>query len=65
MEDADKKYFTLVFEGDIGKFEKNPLAMVSVFGKPIVASRGDLAEKVDELEEAIEDLTCRLERTER
>ena len=49
----DKTHFTLVFEGDIGKFERNPLRTETPFGVPIVAGRGNAFEEVDRITEIV------------
>lgn len=50
----DRKYFTLVFEGDIGKFKLNPLNTETPFGRPVAAGRGDAFEECDKLREQLE-----------
>lgn len=53
---ADEKYFTVVFEGDIGKIPGNPFKVESIWGRPVVLSRGNLADECDNLEVEIETL---------
>jgi hypothetical protein len=43
----DYNYFTLVFEGDIRRFDMNPLATETPWGVPCSVSVGDA---IDELE---------------
>lgn len=50
----NREYFTLVFEGDIGKFKKNPLNTDTPFGRPVAAGRGDAFEESDKLREQLE-----------
>lgn len=38
--DDEHKYFALVFEGDLRKFEGNPLKTVTPFGVPIACGLG-------------------------
>jgi len=45
------KAFTLVFEGDIRAFTKNPLTMETPFGVPYAVAAFDALERLDELEE--------------
>ena len=47
--ERDYQYFTLVFKGDIGKLEKNPLGTDTPWGRPVAAGRGDAFEEMDEL----------------
>jgi hypothetical protein len=51
------EYFTLVFKGNLREFKGNPLRTETPFGIPFICSIGDLAEKVDELEEKLAGLT--------
>jgi len=37
----DKKFFTLVFEGDIGQFPANPFLTETPFGRPFACGRGN------------------------
>lgn len=46
--------FTLVFEGDIRKFAKNPLMTQTEFGTPYAVGIGDAFEKQDALESLME-----------
>lgn len=46
----NREHFTLVFKGDIGKFEKNPMNTETPFGKPKAAGRGDSFEEHDRME---------------
>jgi hypothetical protein len=46
----NREHFTLVFKGDIGKFEKNPMNTETPFGKPVAAGRGDAFEEHDRTE---------------
>lgn len=43
------KAFTLVFEGDIRSFKKNPLTTETPWGIPYAVSMGDALEELDEL----------------
>ncbi len=46
---SDKsKFFTLVFEGDIRTFKKNPLTTETPFGIPFAAGVGDAFWDLDE-----------------
>lgn len=49
-----RKYFTLVFEGDIREFKLNPLTTETPFGIAIVAGVGNAFEELDELREQLE-----------
>lgn len=53
----DYARFTLVFEGDIGKFEQNPMLTDTPFGRPIAAGRGDAFEEADDLREQVSALS--------
>ena len=49
----DKKYtehFTLVFEGDIRWFEKNPFQTDSPWGRPIASAMGNVMEENEDAE---------------
>ena len=57
MSDDGRQFFTLVFEGDISKFEGNPLRTPTPFGVPFAAGVGnafDVIENIEELKEAAE-----------
>lgn len=43
-----KSHFTLVFEGDIRKFNRNPLLTDTPFGRPIIAGMGNAFAEFDE-----------------
>jgi len=45
------KAFTLVFDGDIRAFTKNPLTTETPFGIPYAVAAFDALERLDELEE--------------
>lgn len=47
------KAFTLVFQGDLSKFDMNPLTTETPWGIPYAASLGDALEEVDELQSAL------------
>ena len=49
----DKTHFTLVFEGDLSSFEKNPLKTETPFGTPIAVGYGDAFAEIDHLESRI------------
>lgn len=51
MSDDFKQHFTMVFEGDIGKFEKNPLLTDTPFGRPVTIGRGDAFAERDDYED--------------
>jgi hypothetical protein len=57
----DREYFTLVFKGDIGKFQLNPMNTETVFGRPEAAGRGNSFEECEALRERIDVLTKALE----
>ena len=42
------KAFTLVFEGDIRQFKRNPLTTETPWGIPYAVSMGDALEELDE-----------------
>jgi len=50
------EYFTLVFKGDIRKFDRNPLKIETIFGVPWSASRTNALDDVEKLHEEIERL---------
>lgn len=61
----DRKYFTLVFEGDITKFKGNPLKTETPFGVPYAAGLGDAfakLDKIDEIEDAAQKLVAAIAR---
>lgn len=61
----DRKYFTLVFEGDITKFKGNPLKTETPFGVPHAAGLGDAfaqLDKIDEIEDAAQKLIAAIAR---
>jgi len=45
--------FTIVFEGDIRKFDGNPLKTETPFGVPLTVAIGDLIEQLNELEDRV------------
>jgi len=47
--EAEKSFFTIVFEGDIGSFEKNPLKTETPFGTPLIIARGNALDELDTL----------------
>lgn len=47
----DTDSFTLIFEGDIRKFAKNPLMLETEYGTPYAVGIGDAFAKIDQLEE--------------
>lgn len=52
----DQKYreaFTLVFEGDLRAFTKNPFLTDTPFGRPYLVALGDVTKERDELEERL------------
>lgn len=51
MKPDDYKYFTLVFEGDIGKLKVSPMNTKTPFGKPVAAGRGDAFDEIERLRE--------------
>lgn len=55
MEENDKKFFTVVFEGDIGSFKDNPLKVVTPFGTPLIIARGNALDDLDRLKDEIAD----------
>lgn len=55
MEENDKTFFTVVFEGDIGSFKDNPLKVVTPFGVPLIIARGNALEELDRLKDDIAD----------
>jgi hypothetical protein len=50
-----KQYFTLVFEGEIRKFDGNPLRTETPFGVPVAAGIGNAFETIDRLELALDE----------
>ena len=44
--------FTIVFEGDIRKFEGNPHRFKTIFGKVLKIHDGDALVELDEMEDA-------------
>ena len=50
----DDESFTLVFEGNIRRFEKNPLRVETEFGTPYAVGVGDAFAKEDALIELME-----------
>ena len=50
----DREHFSLVFKGDIGKFERNPMNTETPFGRTVAAGRGDAFAARDRLESMIE-----------
>lgn len=55
-------HFTLVFNGDIRKFDRNPLQTNTPFGRPIAAGMGDAFAEFDEFCETRDDLLETLRR---
>lgn len=53
--------FTLVFEGNIRKFDKNPLMLETEFGTAYAAGVGDAFAKIDALEEKMERAIVQIE----
>lgn len=53
MKEADTS-FTLVFEGDIRKFDKNPMREETQFGTPYAVGVGDAFSEIDALTEKME-----------
>jgi hypothetical protein len=53
---VDRSYFTLVFKGDIGNYDLNPMNTKTPFGYPAAAGRGDAFEEADRLRGALEDI---------
>lgn len=45
--------FTLVFEGDMRKFAKNPFTTDTPYGLPYTVALGDVCQERDELEEKL------------
>lgn len=41
-------YFTVVFEGDLRKLDKNPFKIASEFGEPVAVAIGDALAELDE-----------------
>lgn len=58
---ADRKFFTLVFQGDIGKFKRNPMNTKTEFGTPVAAGRGNAFADADELREQLDRAITELE----
>jgi hypothetical protein len=59
MSDDDRQFFTLVFEGDITKFEGNPMRTPTPFGVPVASGIGnafDVIENIHEIEDAANNL---------
>lgn len=51
----DRDYFTLIFQGDIGKFKDNPLmAEMIPYGRPVASGRGHAFNEADVLLDALE-----------
>lgn len=50
----DRDYFTLVFQGDIGKFKHSPMTTDTPYGRPVAAGRGDAFEETDVLRDALD-----------
>jgi hypothetical protein len=46
----DRKFFTLVFEGNLAAFDGNPFRTETPFGVPFAAGYGNALEQVDQLE---------------
>jgi len=60
-----RKFFTLVFEGDITKFKGNPLKTETPFGVPVAAGLGnafDELENIHEIEDAAQNLIAAIAR---
>jgi hypothetical protein len=54
MNDIVFKPFTIVFDKDIREIKESPFQIETVFGTPVAIARGDLTEKIFELEAEIE-----------
>ena len=52
--------FTLVFDGDLREFDRNPMKVESPFGKCVAAHIGDALQKLDDSESEISRLTAAL-----
>ena len=50
----DKRYFTIVFEGDLTKFPSNVFKTQFPVGEAIAAGFGNAFERINELEEELE-----------
>jgi hypothetical protein len=51
----DRDHFTLVFQGDIGRYKENPLmAQLIPYGQPIAAGRGHAFDEADVLRDALD-----------
>lgn len=64
---SDREYFTLVFQGDITKFNGNPLKTETPFGVPFAAGMGnafDALENIHEIEDAAQKLIAAIARYE-
>lgn len=51
---VDREYFTLVFEGDLTKFQGNPLKIETPFGVAFAAGLGNAFDKLENIEEIAE-----------
>jgi hypothetical protein len=51
------EYFTLVFKGNLRKFNGNPLRTETPFGIPFICAIGDVCQEADDLRERLEGLT--------
>lgn len=62
---SNRKYFTLVFEGDITKIEGNPMKIETIYGVPIASGMGnafDVLENLHEIEAAAQKLIAAIAR---
>ena len=50
-----RRYFTLVFEGDLRKFTGNPHLTDTPFGRPVASGLGCAFDEIDELHSALEE----------
>jgi hypothetical protein len=50
----DRDHFTLVFQGDIGKFKASPMVVDTPYGRPIAAGRGCAFDEMEVLRDALE-----------
>jgi hypothetical protein len=62
---SNRKYFTLVFEGDITKIEGNPMKIETIYGVPVASGMGnafDVLENLHEIEDAAQKLIAAIAR---